>query len=63
MPNIQILYRNAKNISFAARSATNSLPKLVDLTVFCRFENQIIGAFWMYKIIPVCDRQVITLTA
>ena len=45
-PNIQSLYCNATSMSFAAQSATNSLPKLEDSTVFCRFENHIIGAFW-----------------
>jgi hypothetical protein len=43
--NIRSLYRNATSISFAAGSATNSLPKLEDSTVFCRFKNHIIGAF------------------
>jgi hypothetical protein len=37
---------------------TNSLPNVAASTVFCHFENQIIGVFCTNRKIPVCERLV-----
>ena len=44
-PNNRSFYRNGTSKSFAVGRATNSLPKLEDLTVFCRLKNQKNGAW------------------
>jgi hypothetical protein len=43
--------------------ATNSDPKVDDLTVLCALENQVMGAQFRYIIIPVCDQRVTLLPA
>jgi hypothetical protein len=50
--------------SLQIHSATNSLLKVVASTVFCRFENQIIGAFCTTnRKIPLCECLVMMLPA
>jgi hypothetical protein len=63
IPNIHSLYSRATMSSLQIRNATNSLPNVAASTVFCRLENQIIGAFCTNRKIPLCKHLVITLPA
>jgi len=49
--------------STATHRATNSEPKVDVSTVFCAFEYQRIGALFMYRRMPVCDRRLILFLA
>lgn len=57
-PIMRSLYRNDSFCSMAILSATNSLPKTELSIVFCRLENQEIGAPLIKNIIPVVERLV-----
>ncbi len=63
MPNIRSLYRRLSTSSTAIRAAINSDPKVEVSTVFCRLENQTIGARLQKIKIPVWDLRVTRLPA
>jgi len=55
IPNIHNLYLSASIISVAILRATNSEPKVNVSSIFCRFENQIMGTLLRKIEIPVCE--------
>jgi hypothetical protein len=59
----QLVVSQSDMSSLQIRSATNSLPKVAASTVFCRLENQIIGAFCTNRKMPLCECLVMTLPA
>ena len=60
MPSIRNLYLNRISISVAIFKAMSSEPNVDVSTVFCRFKNHTIGAFYhnMISELPCCPRDL-----
>jgi hypothetical protein len=57
------LYLKATINSLQIRKATNLLANVAAATVFCLFENHMIGVFCTKMNMPLCEHLVMTLPA